>query len=712
MAGWESLTRRTMLKGSLAATAAGLLQSQGIAGAAAAPSADSEAASGATRVSKASNLPFRHIHLDFHTSPAIVDVGGQFDAAEFAQTLKAAHVDSITIFAKCHHGMAYYPTKVGFRHPHLKIDLLGEMIEACHRQKIVTPVYISTLYDQRAWRSHGEWRALLPDGREDGHRGHAGPMVAELGRLCINTHYADYVYAMAEEVTTNYDVDGLFYDNFIYGPEGCCCPACMAERQKLGMDSTKQEDRTRHMHLVMDRAMQRFAAIVKNRRAQATVFINGPTTLRQQPAFLRSALRYETHIEIESLPGGAWGYSYYPMAARRLSHLGLETRGMTGAFHRSWGDFGSVRNQAALDYECFRMLAQANMCSVGDHLHPSGKLNANTYDRIGRTYRSIEEKEPWCKGAGAVTEIASLITYEGKEGEESDRGVAAMLAELRMQYDFIDRDADFGRYKVLFLPDSHRVDEDLRSKLQQYLDGGGRLVLSDQSGLDTDGRKFVLPVGAVYVSPWSHDSQYLEVLGKEQAGLPPMVEICYETGSAVTAAKGATMLARCWRPYFDKTYRHFQVEQTPPWQPTEFAAVVATGSTLYFAAPLFRTYNRYAYAFDRDLLGRCLQRLLPDPLVRADGPSTLEVTVTEQKGRRRIVHLLHYLPQRRGLGMDVVEDVIPLQNVKLALRSDRPPGKAYLAPEKKALPLEYSRGYASVTIPTVMGHQMVVFENA
>src|SRR5579885_3922336 len=64
-------------------------------------------------------LPFRHIHLDFHTSPAIPDVVADFRAAEFAGTLKEAHVNSITVFAKCHHGMAYYPTKVGVRHPGL-----------------------------------------------------------------------------------------------------------------------------------------------------------------------------------------------------------------------------------------------------------------------------------------------------------------------------------------------------------------------------------------------------------------------------------------------------------------------------------------------------------------------------------------------------------------------------------------------------------------
>jgi len=79
--------------------------------------------------------PQRQVHLDFHTSPLIPDVGCEFDASEFARTLKQAHVNSVTIFAKCHHGMSYYPTKVGTAHPALKgRDLTGEMFEALHRE--------------------------------------------------------------------------------------------------------------------------------------------------------------------------------------------------------------------------------------------------------------------------------------------------------------------------------------------------------------------------------------------------------------------------------------------------------------------------------------------------------------------------------------------------------------------------------------------------
>ena len=36
----------------------------------------------------------RAVHLDFHTSPHIPDVGSEFDAREFARTLKRARVNS------------------------------------------------------------------------------------------------------------------------------------------------------------------------------------------------------------------------------------------------------------------------------------------------------------------------------------------------------------------------------------------------------------------------------------------------------------------------------------------------------------------------------------------------------------------------------------------------------------------------------------------
>ncbi len=49
----------------------------------------------------ATELRFRQVHLDYHTSPDIPGIGSEFDAEQFTQTLEQARVDSITCFARC-----------------------------------------------------------------------------------------------------------------------------------------------------------------------------------------------------------------------------------------------------------------------------------------------------------------------------------------------------------------------------------------------------------------------------------------------------------------------------------------------------------------------------------------------------------------------------------------------------------------------------------
>ncbi|MFM7582116.1 MAG: hypothetical protein ACKO9F_05235, partial [Caldilinea sp.] len=61
-------------------------------------------------MNRANFLPYREIHLDFHTSEEIPAIGADFDPDEFAETLVNAHVNSITCFARCHHGWIYYDT--------------------------------------------------------------------------------------------------------------------------------------------------------------------------------------------------------------------------------------------------------------------------------------------------------------------------------------------------------------------------------------------------------------------------------------------------------------------------------------------------------------------------------------------------------------------------------------------------------------------------
>ena len=650
-------------------------------------------------------LRFRQIHLDFHTSPLIPGVGEDFQQDAFVGVLKEAAVSSVTVFAKCHHGMAYYPSKVGPTHPHLKFDLLGQMIEALHKAGIRAPIYTTAMWDEYAAEHHADWRAVDPEGKLDG----PSPLDAGWRRLCLNTPYLDYLASQCEEIVTNYDVDGMFIDIMHYSSFGCLCSYCMRDRQRLGLDSARQDDRDQHAQRVIEQAMERLSSIVWRHQPKAAIFFNGRVRVG-----VRRELKYFTHLEVESLPGGQWGYGHFAVMSRHVRRLGFDYMGMTGRFHRSWGDFGTVRNQAALDYECFAMLAQGGKCSIGDQLHPRGRLERAVYERIGRTYRSVAEKEPWCSGAKAVAEIGvysdASYTYHGRV-TESESGATSMLEQLHHQFDILDWDSDLAGYKVVILPDVHRLDASQTNKLQSFLAGGGAALLSHESGLDREGRKFaVQDVGVEYLGLAEDKGEYFEAVPEVSDGLPAMVHFWYGQGSAIRTLPGTTILARIWKSYFDRNYLHFSSHrQTPFEEPTARVAVAQRGSIVYISHPIFQIYARHSYAPHKTLVDNCLNRLLRNRLVKVDAPSTARVTVT-QKQNLRIVHFLHYAAERRTPDIDIVEDVIPIVNVPLSLRLDQRARQVYLAPQRQNLKFDFADNYARVVVPEIRGHQMVVFD--
>ena len=110
------------------------------------------------------HLRFRQVHLDFHTSGLIPDIGSKFNKRQFQEALKVGHVNSITIFSKCHHGYSYHPTKIGQMHPNLKFDLLARQIDACREINVRCPIYLSAGLDELAAFANPAWVVKRKDG--------------------------------------------------------------------------------------------------------------------------------------------------------------------------------------------------------------------------------------------------------------------------------------------------------------------------------------------------------------------------------------------------------------------------------------------------------------------------------------------------------------------------------------------------------------------
>ena len=672
-------------------------------------------------------LRYRQIHLDFHNSEHIPGVGARFDPDHFVRTLESAHVDSITLFAKCHHGWSYYPTSVGEAHPNLvRPDLLGEMISACARADIETPVYIAVQWDERTARLHPEWRAMPAENTfpndVPGDHSMGRQLSPAWHSLCLaHAGYRQELLAQAREVARRYPIAGLFMD--IVKSFECVCPDCLERMDGTGLEPERFEDRRANDEAVNREFKAELSGALRSEFPDLRVFYNdGHIAKGDRP-------RYDpyTHLELESLPTGGWGFDHFPLNARYAASLGFQYVGHTGKFHTSWGEFGGFKQPDALVFETAQMVALGARCLVGDQLHPGGAINEDTYRSIAPAYARVEALEPYVRDARAVTEVA-IVCAEAPGSEHNhpaDDGAAQMLAELGHQFALVDGDADFASYRLLILPDETAVSPEMGDRIQGYIEGGGSVLLSGRSAVSDSPGGFAFDTGVRRGAdpiPWDPTYAVVTNAGMDP-GLVTTPFVMYGRPEPIVA-DGAEVFAEVRAPYFNRTYRTFTSHQHAPDDPDTAPigpAVTQYGRVGYVAYPVFAMYQAMGQPLYKYLIRGLIHRLMPDPLVESTLPSSARVVVTRQEGRH-VVHLLYGAPQVRGRRipdpdhgvrvMEMIEDIPRLGPFTLRLR--RLPGvvRVYDAPTGSPLDWIEEGGTVRIEVPDLHIHRAIVVESA
>lgn len=661
------------------------------------------------------DIRYRQIHLDFHTSEFIPSVGEEFDGEAFARTLEQAHVDSITCFGRCHHGWLYYPSEAfpELIHPHLKNqNLLLEQIEACHKKGIKVPVYTTAQWDGRIMREHPEWLALDENGAYIDTQHVPAPHFYHT--ICLNSGYRQFFHAQLTDmiaVVGAERLDGVFID--ILFQVDCKCPHCVEKMKELGMDSGSGKERLRYSGMMLDEFKEETSALIRKLAPGAGIFYNSSHV---GPASKHSYKDY-SHLELESLPSGGWGYDHFPATSRYARNLGKEIIGMTGKFHTYWGDFHSLKNKAALEYECFHMLAVGAGCSIGDQLHPGGKLSEAAYDLIGQVYGSVKEKEPYCRGARPRAEIAVLTPEEFYGDDAYDTsispaliGAVRMLQELGYQFDIIDSERPLAGYQAVILPDYIYHNDKLEKLLREYLAAGGKVIGSYASCLKKDGSDSIY--GVKYLGESGFYRSFVmpnEDIGKR---LPKEEFVMYLRGYDVQSAEAVTLMDTI-EPYFDRGGETFCSHQhAPSSKKRGVPAVTEHEGAIYFSHPLFSLYRKNAAMWCKEMLKDALERLIPQKLVSHDGPSTLNLLLNTQKEQNRdVLHALHYITEKRSEDIYTIEDVIPLYRVQVRVQTgERKVTGVTNVPGGASIPYSQEDGYVSFLLERVAGHEMVCIQ--
>ncbi|WP_059049021.1 alpha-amylase family protein [Paenibacillus senegalimassiliensis] len=659
-------------------------------------------------------MRFRQVHLDFHTSEAIPEIGAQFSKSQFQDMLRAGHVDSVTVFSKCHHGWAYHPSEANETHPHLAFDLLGEMIAAAHEIDVLTPVYLSAGLDEKLARRHPEW--LIRD-EEERTRWAKDFMTPGYHEFCFNTPYLDILLAQIHEVVTRYEIDGLFLD--IVGARKCRCQYCVATLRAAGQDPRDDAAVEALGEQTFLNYTQRVREVINAVKPGLPLYHNNGHQTRGR----RDLAHINTHLELESLPTGGWGYDHFPLSARYVQTLGMEYLGMTGKFHTSWGEFGGYKHPNALRFEAALSLAHGAKCSIGDQLHPSGLMDIATYALIGAAYAEVEAKEPWCDGVESVADIAILSLEAAREAcpdsqalkdrtNLADAGAVRILTEGHYLFDVIDTLSDFTAYKVLILPDEVPVWPELAARIEAFTTGGGKLLVTGRSGLNMTGDAFALDMGIRWLGTNTYRPAYFHPHFQPGVLLPTSYAM-YSEGQLVDIQEGQ-VLGHVENPYFNRDLFAFSSHRhTPSARNDNGPGMIESRSGIYIAWDLFSEYADAGHLILKEIVLHALSSLLPQPVLSTNLPARGITTLQYQRKEKRYVnHLLYASPVLKGQ-VEVIEDIVPLQDISVCLRLPDDTARVrriYLAPSMIELPFTEEEGELAYSIPRIENHQMVVIE--
>ncbi|MCI1892779.1 MAG: alpha-L-fucosidase [Schleiferilactobacillus harbinensis] len=652
-----------------------------------------------------SHIPYRQIHLDFHTPALGSPIATDFDPQEFTKTLLAAGVDSITLFAKDHHGYAFYDTDAANHHPDLHINLLSQQVDAAHEAGIKAPIYLSVGFDEFIGNQHPEWFQRNQDGEVlQGQASVIKPLDPGFKRLCLNSPYVDYLKAQIIDVIQHFEsrLDGLFFDIIRQSP--CYCHTCMVKMNAAGIDATDPQQVQHYADEVTVHFENDLSAFIRAQVPDCPIFYNAGSI---NPT-IRKTLKDNSHLEIEALASSLWGYGYFPATVRYAKNLGMDYLGMTSKFHFGWADFGSYKNPAALEYEVFLILAHGGKVSIGDQMYPNGRLQPHTYDLIGNVFNQIKPLEAYLDDTRSLTDIA--IVYPDRQvGEKIPAalaGAVAMLNEAHLSFDVVDAVMDWSRYRLIVLPDGVTPTEQLVDRVNAFTAAGGKVLSSFHAGFAQNQFAFKnFPVQFVQHNPYK--TNYWIRNGED------FEQVLYRSGMNTTLTEGAKSLALIYEPWFNRTYQHFYSHMQAPFhQKTDYPAIAQNDTFVFFAHPIFTLYNATANHNYKVAVIDAIQSLLnADTIIQSNLPSTADVVLNEQPDQQRyVLHLLHYVQQHRSKYSDIIEDKLPLVDIDFSLHLPKEIKRIERVSDHQEIPFTVENGRVKFSLDRHIGHDMFVLE--
>lgn len=399
--------------------------------------------------------------------------------------------------------VAFYPTQLTYtyRAAGQKKDLLREAIEKAHANgmKFIARFDFSKAHES-VFAKRPEWFYRTRSGEAVNYHG--------IVHTCVNSEYQrEYSLKMIDEVISNYDVDGIFFNMFGYqtrdysGKEYgiCCCDNCKARfKEMTGHDLPETESledpvyrRYKEFQQVTTRMMlDSIHDLVKSKRSDIAI-----STYNEHKVDI---VRKESNTEIKR-PHPVWLYSSSENVKsledswedKLVSNCSINAIGLV---HRFTGV-----SKHEINIRLKESLASGSgldFCIIGVFEDYPDRENLQT---VADIFRYHQENEDYYGRFLSMADVALLKPGMPSQKDSKEYlGLFKMLKEQHIQFDVIHQHTliqnkdKLAGYKAVIIPDIAQFTEEQLAVLEQVATQGIALLSTGLSfTFDEANRQFV-----------------------------------------------------------------------------------------------------------------------------------------------------------------------------------------------------------------------------
>jgi len=603
--------------------------------------------------------------------------------------------------------VANYPTELEYhyRNPYIEGDLVGEVLRRLHAEGVrMIGRFDFSKINERFARERPEWLYKSEKGESVNYNGQV--------HTCVSGGYQqEYMFKILGEAIDRYPLDGVFFNMIGYttrdysgNEHGLCqCDACGGRfRDFCGMDLPPRRDPAnpayaKHQEFcrqMVARQFERVHDFLKGKRpdlAICTYTDTGVDVIRRESNRATAEWLYSdtdrarstllTHpdkmlanaaVHFLEIPHRHAGTSPYLTARRLLQQM----------FGGAW-----------LDFYC---------------IGPVHRLEDRmALDLVRGIFRFHAENEQWLADSERLADVG-LVRRGGEEYE----GLFQILAERHVPFDLASLDGgELARFAALIVPDAGGLDPASCRRLDQYVRGGGKLLISGRVPETLES----LGTGKLLATHRRQKGMYLRIRPEDKARLarPPLdqVGLVYLDGDLAEyeldgSAEG---LLRFVPPGMsgppEKSYYTTKSDA-----PGLIVNRFGKGAAAAMPWPIGAHYRQLCHPAHAELVVGTLEGLLGlRPRVRVDASPLVEVTHhRDRKGRFEWVGLLNH----SGTSANAIHPPIPLHNIEIEIEPRRPITSARLLAAGQSLDIQTHRNHTRCTLPSLNHYEVLLLQYA